>query len=136
MASGWRRERRWVTGRSEWRTWERLAAIFTDLKTGTSLRLSPKLDIRTRALDYAPVEKRRYFAQLKGYQVMPDEELFNFVRVELKTPALQIISHQNARTHCSECGEEIINEREVVVDGKVMCQTCAYGGYLPGEVGR
>ena len=107
----------------------KIGATFTDLKTGTSLRLSPKLDIRTRAIDYAPEEKRRYFAQLKGYQVMPDETLFNFARVELKTPASQIISHQNARTHCSVCGEEIYNEREVVVDGKLMCQTCAYGGY-------
>ena len=56
----------------------KIAATFTDLKSGTSLRLAPKLDIRTRALDYAPEEKRRYFAQLKGYQVMPDEELFSF----------------------------------------------------------
>ena len=60
---------------------------------------------------------------------MPDEELFNFQWVELQIPASQIISHQNARANCSNCGEEIINEREVVVDGKVLCQTCAYGGY-------
>jgi formylmethanofuran dehydrogenase subunit E len=107
----------------------KIAATISDLKAGTSLRVSPKLDVRTRALDYAPAEQSRYFAQLKGYQVMPDEELFNFVQVELKVPASQIISHQNVRTHCSKCGEEIINEREVVVEGKVRCQSCAYGGY-------
>ena len=107
----------------------KIAATFTDLETGTSLRLVPKLDIRTRALVYAPAEKRRYFAQLQGYQVMPDEELFNFQQVELQTPASQIISHQNAQAQCCSCGEEIINEREVVVDGKVLCQTCAFGGY-------
>jgi len=107
----------------------KIAATFTDLKTGTSLRLAPRLDIRTRALIYAPGEKRRYFAQLKGYQAMPEEELFSFQGVELVISSTQIISHQNARTHCSNCGEEVINEREVVVEGKVMCQTCAYGGY-------
>ncbi|MFZ0534090.1 MAG: FmdE family protein [Anaerolineales bacterium] len=107
----------------------KIAATFTDLKNGTSLRLAPKLGVRTRALDYAPEEKRRYFAQLKGYQVMPDEELFSFQRVELQIPAAEIISHQNARAHCSSCGEEVINEREVVVEGKVLCQTCAFGGY-------
>ena len=95
----------------------KIAATFTDLKAGISVRVSVKLDVRTRALDYAPVEKRRYFAQLKGYQVMPDEELFNFQRVELQIPASQIISHQNARRCCSKCGEEVINEREVVVEG-------------------
>ena len=107
----------------------KIAATFTDLKTGTSLRLAPKLDVRIRALVYAPDEKRRYFAQLQGYQVMPDGELFSFRWVELKTPAMQIISHQNARAVCVNCGEEIINEREVVVEGSVLCQTCAYGGY-------
>jgi formylmethanofuran dehydrogenase subunit E len=80
-------------------------------------------------MEYALKEKRHYFAQLQGYQVMPDEELFNFQWVELRTPASQIISHQNARTICSHCGEEIINEREVVADGMVLCRTCALGGY-------
>jgi formylmethanofuran dehydrogenase subunit E len=107
----------------------KIAATFTDLKLGASLRLAPQLDVRTRALEYAPDEKRRYFAQLQGYQVMPDEELFSFQRVEIQVPPLQVISHPNARAHCSICGEEIINEREVVVEGKVRCQTCAYGGY-------
>ena len=107
----------------------KIAATFTDLKNRSSLRLAPKLDVRTRALAYAPDEKRRYFAQLQGYQMMPVEELFNFQWVELQTPAWQIISHQNARTHCSKCGEEIINAREVVVGGKVLCQMCALGSY-------
>jgi formylmethanofuran dehydrogenase subunit E len=107
----------------------KIAAIFTDVKAGTSLRLAPQLNVRTRALEYASDEKRRYFAQLQGYQEMPDEELFSYQRVELLIPAMQVISHPNSRAHCSICGEEIINEREVVVDRKVLCQTCAHGGY-------
>jgi len=107
----------------------KVAATFTNLKTETSLRLAPRLDVRTHALAYAPEEKRRYFAQLQGYQVMPDDELFNFQWVELRIPASQIISHQNARAVCSNCGEEIINEREVLLDDRVLCQSCAHGGY-------
>ncbi len=107
----------------------KIAATFTSLKTGTSLRLAPKADVRTRALEYAPDKRLRYYAQLEGYQIMPQEELFNFQEVELTTPAEQIISHQNARAICSKCGEEIINDREVVVEGKVFCKTCAFGGY-------
>jgi formylmethanofuran dehydrogenase subunit E len=107
----------------------KIAATFTDIKKNTSLRLAPRPDVRARALTFAPDEKRRYFAQLKGYQVMPDEELFTFQHVELRTPAEQIISHQNARAVCSKCGEEIINEREVIIKGRVLCKTCAYGGY-------
>jgi formylmethanofuran dehydrogenase subunit E len=107
----------------------KLAATFTHLNDDKSLRLVPRADVRTRALYYAPEEKRHYFAQLKGYQVMPVEELFSIQEVELVTSAQQIISHQKAQAKCTQCGEEIINEREVVVDGKVLCQTCAYGGY-------
>jgi formylmethanofuran dehydrogenase subunit E len=107
----------------------KIAAIFTNIKSGTSIRLAPRLDVRNRGLEYAPDEKRRYFAQLQGYQVMPDEELFSFQPVELLIPSARVMSHPNARARCSKCGEEIINEREVLVDEKVMCQTCAYGGY-------
>lgn len=107
----------------------KIAATFTSIKQGVSLRLAPRLDIRTRALAYAPGEPRRYYAQLQGYQVMPDEELFCYQWVELQTSAEQIISHRNARAICSSCGEEILNEREVVVGGNVLCQTCANGGY-------
>jgi len=107
----------------------KIAATFTDLKTGTSLRLAPALDVRSQALLYAPEEKRRYYAQLKGYQRMPAEELFSFQAVELQVPLAHLLSRPNMRKRCSNCGEEVINEREVVHQGKVLCQTCAHGGY-------
>jgi formylmethanofuran dehydrogenase subunit E len=107
----------------------KIAATFTDLKTRTSLRLAPALDIRSRALLYAPEEKRRYYAQLKGYQRMPVEELFSFQTVELQVPLAHLLSRPNMRKRCSNCGEEVINEREVVHQGKVLCQTCAHGSY-------
>jgi formylmethanofuran dehydrogenase subunit E len=107
----------------------KIAATFTNLENGVSFRLAPAREVRTRAQEYAPQEKRHYFAQLKGYQEMPDEVLFSFQQVKLVTPAAQIMSRQTARAICSRCGEEVINEREVVVEGKVMCRTCAFGGY-------
>ncbi len=107
----------------------KIAATFTNLKTGISVRLAPTPEVRQHALVYAPGEKRHYFAQLKGYQVMPEDELFILQNVELLTPASQIISHQNARAICSRCKEEIINERELIVDGKTLCKTCAGKGY-------
>jgi formylmethanofuran dehydrogenase subunit E len=107
----------------------KIAATFTNLESGKSIRLAPQLGARTRALAYAAQEKRHYFAQLKGYQVMPEEELFSFQKVQLAMPAKQIMSRQTAKAICSRCGEEVINEREVMVDGEVLCRTCAFGGY-------
>ncbi len=107
----------------------KVAATFTNLASGESWRLAPLGDVRIRALEYAPQEKRHYFAQLKGYQVMPEQELFSFQQVELTTPASVIVSRQAARAVCSRCGEEVINGREVILGGEVLCRMCAYGGY-------
>jgi formylmethanofuran dehydrogenase subunit E len=111
----------------------KIAATFTDLKTPKSVRLALRMDIREKALAYSPEESRRYYAQLKGYLVMPEIELFSYQWVELIVPPEKVIGRSNARTHCTVCGEEIINSREVKVDGKVLCQTCAYGGYYRVE---
>jgi formylmethanofuran dehydrogenase subunit E len=107
----------------------KIAATFTNLVSGESIRLAPLHDVRSKALGYAPQEKKHYFAQLKGYQVIPEQELFSFEWVELTTPAKQIMSRQNARVRCASCGEEVINEREVVIEGVILCRWCAYGGY-------
>ena len=54
----------------------KVGATFVNVSRGEALRLAPRLDVRTRALDYVPDEPRHYFAQLRGYQIMPDNELF------------------------------------------------------------
>jgi len=85
--------------------------------------------VRKRALQYAPGLKQRYYAQLKGYQLMPEAELFTFQEVEL-TPSLAVVmSRPGLRVNCSRCGEEIINERQVHVGRKILCHTCAGEAY-------
>jgi formylmethanofuran dehydrogenase subunit E len=49
----------------------KIASTFANVKTGQAVRLAPRLDIRVRALAYAPAVKKKYYAQLKGYQLMP-----------------------------------------------------------------
>jgi len=105
------------------------AATFVDVATGDAVRLAPRPGIRERAAAYAPEEARRYFAQLHGYQRMPDEELFSAVRVVLNTAVEEIVSRPGVRVECAECGEEIINQREVIVDEKAYCRACAGEGY-------
>jgi formylmethanofuran dehydrogenase subunit E len=107
----------------------KVAATFTDLKTGRSIRLAPAPDVRERARFYAPDEQQSYTAQLKGYQVMPEAELFTFQEVSLQPALDTIVSTPDARARCSRCGEEIINQREVVMDGLTYCQTCLGGSY-------
>ena len=78
-------------------------------------------------------EPRHYFAQLQAYQSMPDAELLTVESVCLKTPIEKIVSRAGVRVNCNECGEEIINEREFVLNKRILCRACAFGGYYePG----
>jgi formylmethanofuran dehydrogenase subunit E len=107
----------------------KVAAAFVDTQTGVAIRLVPRPDVRGRARAYAPQADSKWEAQLIGYQLMPAEELFDAREVVLRTPVARLISRPGMRVNCAGCGEEIMNEREVVVDGLPYCRACAHGGY-------
>ncbi len=107
----------------------KVAATFVDVRSGEALRLAPRPDLRKRAAEYTPGKTRPYFAQLYGYQVMPDEELFRAMTVILTPGASQIVGQPGVRVTCSACGEEIINQREVLYQGLVYCRACFGMGY-------
>ncbi len=107
----------------------KIAATFVDVKSGRAVRVAPQLDIRERAYAYAPDEPRHYFAQLAAYQIMPARELLTLEPVELVPPVEAIVSRPVVRTACDRCGEEIINEREVIRSGSTLCRSCAGAGY-------
>ena len=114
----------------------KIAAVFTDVCTGQSLRLAPLSNVRERARVYAPDEPRRYIAQLQAYQCMPDDELLSVRSVILNPPADVLISRPGVRVACVRCGEEIINEREVYRGGLPFCRACAgqEAYYVPDEL--
>ena len=107
----------------------KIAATFVDVETERTLRIAPQPDLRHRAFSYADGESRHYFAQLQAYQSMPDDELLTIQPIILTTPVQEIVSRAGVRVNCDACGEEIINEREVLLHGRVLCRACGWGGY-------
>jgi formylmethanofuran dehydrogenase subunit E len=107
----------------------KIAAVFANVQTGQAVRLAPQLDIRERARLYAPEIKKKYYAQLKGYQLMQETELFSFEKVLLKPSLAAIISRPGLRRKCDRCGEEIINGRQVTVREETLCAACAGTSY-------
>ena len=105
------------------------AATFVDTQTHLALRITPTRGSRTRALAYAPDAPDRWHGQLVAYQVMPAYELLNAEEVSLSVSLSAIISQHGHRVVCERCGEDIINEREVKVDGEILCRACAMGAY-------
>ena len=107
----------------------KVAATFADTETGRTLRIAPRAGVRSLAERYAPEAQGRWEAQLLGYQRIPDHELFAWQPVELATPITEIVSRAGLRTVCARCGEEIINQREVLSGGQTLCRACAGAAY-------
>jgi len=112
----------------------KVAAVFANVGTRKSVRLAPRLDVRQRAPTYAPGIKQKYYAQLKGYQIMPIEELFTLQKVLMDPDIQTVISRPGMRVKCCRCGEEIMNERQLVVRDEILCLTCAGAGYYREKV--
>ena len=107
----------------------KVAATFVDTLTGRAVRLVPRRDVRHRALSYSDGESRPYPAQLHAYQVMPEHELLAVQEVRLTVPVEKLVSRHRICVTCDACGEEIINERETLREGRVLCRACSDGAY-------
>jgi formylmethanofuran dehydrogenase subunit E len=107
----------------------KIAATFIDTVTHQAVRIVPKRSSRATAACYAPLARSRWHAQLEAYQLMPDAELFDVQRVELTLSIEKLLSKPSAKAICDRCGEEIVNEREVIQDGHTLCRSCAGDGY-------
>jgi formylmethanofuran dehydrogenase subunit E len=107
----------------------KVACTFVDLESGEAIRIVPRFGVRVAAREYAPAARNRWTAQLEGYQVMPAQELLKAEQVQLTVDLVKIISRAGVRVNCDGCGEEIINQREVIRDGRVLCRQCAGDGY-------
>ena len=66
---------------------------------------------------------------LAGYQVISAPELFVVQQVKLNMSLSEIISRPGRKAICEVCREEIINGREVLKNGVVLCRACDGAGY-------
>jgi formylmethanofuran dehydrogenase subunit E len=103
----------------------KVACTLVDTQTGKTLRIIPHPAARATALLRARDAADPWHAQLEAYQTMPDGELLHVQPVRLSMSLQSIISRPGLRVQCAMCGEEIMNEREVLRDGQALCRRCA-----------
>lgn len=106
------------------------AVTFVDTLTEQAIRVAPRASAREQAWEFAPSARNKWESQLIGYQHMPDELLFRWQWVQLTVPVKQIIGQPGRRVTCEVCGEEIINQREVMHEGTTLCRSCAGYSYF------
>ena len=107
----------------------KVAATFIDTRTQQAIRIAPRPCLREEAAHHADENANRWQRYLQAYQVMPDQELFVVQQVSPQFSLTKLISQAKHRVTCVHCAEEIINEREVVVNGEILCRACAGEAY-------
>jgi formylmethanofuran dehydrogenase subunit E len=107
----------------------KVAATFVDTATEQAIRAAPHPDSRVLAAHYAPNERSHWHTMLAAYQIMPTHELLCWRAVRLNLDLAALISRPGVRISCAVCGEEVLNEREVNIDQRLLCRACAGEAY-------
>jgi formylmethanofuran dehydrogenase subunit E len=100
------------------------ALILLDTRTSRAVRVWPAPGARRLAIQYAPDQRSRWHSQLTAYQHMAAEDLLRSTWVELTVDVDHLLGQPGVRVACCGCGEEILNGREVMVDGQPRCRAC------------
>lgn len=107
----------------------KVAVTMVDTHEGRALRYFPLPDLRRRAIAMAQEPGKRWHAYLEAYRRFEDEEMFGITEVRLNFDLKAMIGRPGTRAVCERCGEEIINQREVVWSGTTLCRSCAGESY-------
>ncbi len=103
----------------------KMAATFCDLQTGKAIRVSAKESSKQRAKELFPEITDKNAQQMKAYRELPDADLFDTLWVSVRIGPEDLPGFKGPRVTCAECGEGINFQREVVVDGRTLCRSCA-----------
>jgi formylmethanofuran dehydrogenase subunit E len=107
----------------------KVAATFVDTHSEMAIRIAPSTQSRSLAWNHAPDARNDWEAMLLGYQLMPADDLFYVQDVHLNISLVEITSKPSKKAQCEICHEEIINGREVIHDGSIVCRSCGGESY-------
>ena len=108
----------------------KVAVTFVDTLTGEAIRIRPHPLARARARAWAPPSLDDWHAMLDGYRDLPADEILQARRATLKVSMSHLIGQPGLRVPCDMCSEEIMNAREIRVDGLALCRSCAGDPYV------
>ncbi len=107
----------------KFRDYGKFAATFVDLSTNKAIRISA---LESSRGDPSEVSMDEIVEKLSN---IPEEELMKIEAVQVDIPEEDIPGFPKYKTFCEECGERILDRREIIVDDKTFCKACAEGQY-------
>ncbi|MCE5312105.1 MAG: FmdE family protein [Nitrospiraceae bacterium] len=102
----------------------KMAATFSNIKTGRAVRLIAREDARAKAKELFPEMENKYTAQLEAYKVMTDDELFDIMDVQVDIKPEDMPGRPLKRVRCDACGEYVQDMRDIETGGKILCKSC------------
>ncbi|MEG1549544.1 MAG: FmdE family protein [Ruthenibacterium sp.] len=108
--------------RLKWMDYGKTAIALLDIGTGKAVRIHRKE--RIFAPDGAEGE-----AMIAFYETIPDETLFTATEVAISLRAVDLPGKPLDVAVCEICKEEVLDGRQIVVDGHVFCKGCHDGHY-------
>ncbi len=114
----------------KFRDWGKMAATFIDLKpvsgeSQTAIRIAARESSKQRARELYPQIEDKNKQQMFAYREMSDADLFTEEWVHVPLHPREMPGYKSGRIACSVCGEGINYDREVLVEGDILCQGCA-----------
>ena len=99
----------------------KFAATFVDTKSNKAVRIT--------AVPKKPDQSQDMKEVAKMICTAPEEELFRIQHVRVNIPPEDMPGFPTHKDYCSICGEQIMDSKEVIVEGKAQCKNCAQGSY-------
>lgn len=105
--------------RLKWMDYGKIACSFLDLKTKKAIRI-------VRIGHQYPQEGEEL---VEFFEQFVDEQLFQLEEVEIPIEPWDLPGKPISVAVCEMCNEEILDHREVLVDGHIFCKGCHQGNY-------
>ncbi len=107
----------------------KMAATFVHLPSGRAMRVHALESSMEKAMEVARTldiadEKSAYLQALKE---LPEQELLGIREVAVHLDDCDLPGPPVRLAVCSACGEQVLDGRDVVIDGEVFCKPCASG---------
>ena len=105
--------------RLKWFDYGKMAATFVDMNNNKGIRIVAAAKQQTEDLDDI----------VAFWSLIPDEELFKIEPVTVNLRPEDLPGKPLRRVKCENCSENVMDGRELLVDGQTLCRACANGAY-------
>ena len=109
----------------------KVAATFLNTDTNQAVRIVALESSRELADNRYPQIPNRGDRQFQAYREAIDNELFKMEQVEVEYTEFDAPGRPRSRVICARCGEGVNDGREIESSDsdKILCRSCAIGGY-------